>query len=53
MERRAWAQMKDLDEPSEEEYSLTKVSAAVEELRAFKVLLLFKMAPKLPVCVSP
>ena len=29
--------MKDFDEPSENEYSLTKVSAAVKELRAFKV----------------
>ena len=35
--------MKDLDEPSENEYSLTKVSAAVEELWAFKVLQLFNM----------
>ena len=35
--------MKELDEPSENEYSLTKVSAAVKELWAFKVLQPFIM----------
>ena len=37
--------MKGLDEPSENEYSLIKVSAAVEELWAFKVLQLFNIGP--------